>query len=296
MSSDEIDPSVSNDTSFEGTTVDTCPFPAPVLTAPVSVPSQTDGLTASYPIGAGHTAEWSLSGGAITGGQGTGQVTFHSGDPGTTMVLAAIDSIPQCASSEGSAPISVDFLDVPPDQQFHDFVNTIARNRITAGCGTGETYCPDASVTRGQMAVFLLKALLGADHVPPAATGIFTDVPADYFAIDWIEDLYGRHITGGCQLPGDPLRYCPDEAVTREQMAVFLLKTLLGADYPPPPATGIFEDVPADSIFIDWIEDIYNRQITAGCQPEGQPLRYCPGSPNTRGEMAVFLTKTFGLQ
>ena len=64
VSSDEIDPSASNDISMEGTTVDTCPFPAPVIAAPVSVPSQTDGLTASYAIGPGHTAEWSLSGGA----------------------------------------------------------------------------------------------------------------------------------------------------------------------------------------------------------------------------------------
>ena len=126
------------------------------------------------------------------------------------------------------------------------------------------------------MAVFLLKSLLGADHVPPPATGIFTDVPADYFAIDWVEDLYARHITGGCQLPGDPLRYCPDDAVTREQMAVFLLKTLLGFDYPPPPAAGLFEDVPADSIFINWIEDIYNRQITVGCQAAG-PAAVLPG-------------------
>ena len=51
-------------------------------------------------------------------------------------------------------------------------------------------------------------------------------------------------------------------------MAVFLLKTLLGVRLPPPPATGIFEDVPVDSFAADWIEDLYDRQITGGCQPE----------------------------
>ena len=295
VSGNEIDPNIANDTSIEGTAVDTCPFPAPALTAPVSVPSQTDGLTASAAIGSGHSAQWTLTGGTITGGQGTGQITFHSGDAGTTMFLTAIDSIPQCASSESSALISVDFLDVPPAHQFHDFVNTIARHRITVGCNDGKHYCPDASVSRGEMAVFLLKSKLGADHVPPKATGIFFDVPAGYFAVDWVEDLYGRQITSGCQPPGQSLQYCPNDAVTREQMAVFLLKTLFGAGYAPPMAAGIFQDA-LNSNFINWIEDLYHHGITGGCQGPGQPLQYCPGSPNTREQMAVFLTLTFGLQ
>ena len=42
---------------------------------------------------------------------------------------------------------------------------------------------------------------------------------------DWIEDLYGRGITAGCQAPGDPLKYCPDDRVLRREMAVFLVKT-----------------------------------------------------------------------
>jgi hypothetical protein len=74
---------------------------------------------------------------------------------------------------------------------------------------------------------------------------------------------------------------------------VFLLKSLLGAAHVPPPAQGIFDDVPPDHFAIDWIEDLYARQITGGCS--ASPLLYCPEQPNTRGEMAVFLTKTFGL-
>ena len=45
--------------------------------------------------------------------------------------------------------------------------------------------------------------------------------------------------------------------------------------------------------FAPWIEDLYNRQITAGCQ-EAPPL-YCPVNPVTRGQMAVFLVKAFAL-
>jgi hypothetical protein len=76
-------------------------------------------------------------------------------------------------------------------------------------------------------------------------------------------------------------------------MAVFLLKTLLGSGYTPPACTGtVFLDVPCTGgIFDPWIEDLAGRSITGGCGGGN----YCPGSPNTRGQMAVFLTKTFNL-
>jgi hypothetical protein len=77
-------------------------------------------------------------------------------------------------------------------------------------------------------------------------------------------------------------------------MAVFLLKTKEGSAYAPPPATGVFGDVPADDTFAPWIEELYHRNVTGGCQ--AAPPLYCPDQPNTRGQMAVFLTKTFGLQ
>ena len=84
-----------------------------------------------------------------------------------------------------NALVSVDFLDVPPANGFHDFVNAVSRNGVTAGCGEGN-YCPGNPVNRAQMAVFLLKAKLGAAHVPPPASGtLFLDVPAGSFAADW---------------------------------------------------------------------------------------------------------------
>ena len=113
------------------------------------------------------------------------------------------------------------------------------------------------------MAVFLLKASQGEHYAPPAATGtVFADVPATAFAADWIEDLASRGVTGGC----GGGHYCPDAPVTRSQMAVFLLKAHLGPAYAPPPASGIFGDVPPDSFAADWIEDLHGRGITGGCQ------------------------------
>jgi hypothetical protein len=140
------------------------------------------------------------------------------------------------------------------------------------------------------MAVFLLKSKYGSGHVPPPASGIFQDVPANDPFAPWIEELSALGVTGGC----GGGNYCPASPVTRTQMAVFLLKTLFGSAYIPPAAVGIFGDVPPGAFAADWIEDLYSRSITGGCQ--ASPPLYCPGSANTRGQMAVFLTKTFGLQ
>jgi len=95
--------------------------------------------------------------------------------------------------------------------------------------------------------------------------------------------------TGGCAAA--PLSFCPDASVLRQQMAAFLLKTLEGASYEPPDCEGVFDDVPCPSTFADWIEELADRDITGGCGGSN----FCPASPNTRGQMAVFLTKTFRL-
>jgi len=183
-----------------------------------------------------------------------------------------------------------DFLDVPDTNIFYAYVTRLVANGVTAGCGGGN-YCVGASITRAQMAVFLLKGKLGVCYVPPPATGgVFADVPADGFAAAWIEDLSARGITGGCGAGN----YCPTSPVTRAQMAVFLLKTSLGTAYAPATASGtVFEDVPVGSFAADWIEDLSARNITAGCS--ASPSLYCPSAPNTRGQMAVFITKTFRL-
>jgi len=155
---------------------------------------------------------------------------------------------------------------------------------VTGGCGTG-TYCPSSSVTRAQMAVFLLKSEHGSDYVPPNCTGIFGDVPCPSQFANWIEQLSNEGITGGCG--GN--NYCPDNPVTRQQMAVFLLKTEHGSAYLPPMCTGIFNDVPCPSQYANWIEQLFNEGITGGCGAGN----YCPNAAVTRGQMAVFLLRTF---
>lgn len=128
------------------------------------------------------------------------------------------------------------FLDVEATDFAAGFIEQFYRDGVTSGCG-GNNYCPADSVTRAQMAVFLLRAKYGSWYLPPAATGVFQDVPIGSFAAAWIERLAAEGITSGC---GAGV-FCPDDAVTRAQMAVFIVRNfdLVPAYGPPIALSGI---------------------------------------------------------
>jgi hypothetical protein len=122
------------------------------------------------------------------------------------------------------AGTGVVFTDVPLSYWSVNWIEKLYSDRITIGCSLSPLmYCPERPITRAEMAIFLLKAKHGADYVPPAAMGIFTDVPTTYWDASWIEQLYAEGITLGCTLT--PLSYCPENSVTRAEMAAFLVRT-----------------------------------------------------------------------
>ncbi|HMZ08398.1 MAG TPA: trypsin-like serine protease [Anaerolineales bacterium] len=179
------------------------------------------------------------------------------------------------------------FTDVALNHWALSFIERLANAGITGGCGTG-LYCPENPVTRDQMAVFLERGIHGSGFVPTNVSPTFLDT-AGNFAEDWIEALKDDGVTYGC-LTG---YYCPLSAVTRAQMAVFLLKSKHGAAYIPPAvgaSTG-FTDVAIDHWAAAWIKQLAAEGITGGCAAG----IYCPENSVTRAEMAVFLVKTFNL-
>ena len=112
------------------------------------------------------------------------------------------------------------FLDVSANDFAASFIEQLFSDGITSGCGNN-SYCPGATVTRDQMAVFLLRAKYGSSYSPPAAAGTFGDVTTSHWAAGWIEQLAAEGITAGC----GGGNYCPEAQVTRDQMAVFLVRT-----------------------------------------------------------------------
>jgi len=183
------------------------------------------------------------------------------------------------------------FADVPLTHWAGSWIERLYLNGITGGCGTNPlTYCPGVTVTRDQMAVFLLRGIHGSSYTPPAVGGTtgFNDVPTTHWAAAWIKELAAEGITGGC---GNG-NFCPGAPVTRDQMAVFLLRGEHGSSYSPPSASGaMFGDIPSTFWAAAWIEQLANEGITSGCGNGN----YCPATPVTRDQMAVFLVRAFNL-
>jgi hypothetical protein len=114
-------------------------------------------------------------------------------------------------------------------------------------------------------------------------------VPDGHWAYGAIESLYKAGITSGCAT--NPLRFCPDNQVTRAEMAKFLLKGILGKTYNLEPlkegeSTG-FSDVPWNHWAAPWIKQLALEGITTGCGGG----KYCPEAPVTRAQMALFLLR-----
>jgi hypothetical protein len=185
------------------------------------------------------------------------------------------------------------FTDVPITHWAFTWIERLYFAGVTDGCITTipRSYCPENNVTRAEMAKFLLKGKHGSSYVPPAvgtSTG-FTDVPTTYWAAAWIKELAAEGITSGCTAT----TFCPDQQVTRAQMAKFLLSAKHGLGYTPPAvgtSTG-FADVATTHWAAAWIKQLAAEGITT--IPAGG--NYLPESPVTRAEMAKFLVAAFNL-
>jgi hypothetical protein len=166
------------------------------------------------------------------------------------------------------------------DSIFAADIGWLASEGITQGCST-TSFCPDDPVTRGQMAAFLRRAL---DLAPGAATP-FVDIGGSAFQSD-ISALFASGITGGCS----PTRYCPNDLVTRGQMAAFLHRAL-GATLETGPSVSFIDD--DGSVFEADDEWLAATGVTRGCNPPSN-TRFCPDGPVTRGQMAAFLHRALG--
>lgn len=147
---------------------------------------------------------------------------------------------------------------------------------ITGGCDV-LAYCPGASVTRAQMAMFLDRAI----GLPATEEDFFTDDDR-VTGEGSINRLAAAGITGGCA----DGRFCPTAPVTRAQMAAFLVRAL---GLPPAAEPDHFDDDDGDTLEAA-IDSLAEAGITGGCGPR----RFCPDAPVTRAQMAAFLHRAFG--
>lgn len=169
------------------------------------------------------------------------------------------------------------------DSPFVDDIVWMQYAGITKGCGN-DRYCPAGSVTRAQMAAFLVRALGLVDN---GGGDLFIDDNGSIFEGD-IDRLAAAGITRGCNPPTNNL-FCPDTRVTRAQMAAFLVRAL---GYVDDGGGNLFTDDDG-SIFESDIDRLGTAGVTRGCNPPTN-TRYCPDTTVSRGQMAAFLHRALG--
>ena len=193
------------------------------------------------------------------------------------------------------------FDDVSPSNPYYADICQIATRGITVGCQpTPPLYCPDQTVTRAQMAVFIERSL-GIFSPPTPTSQRFTDVPPTYWAYAFIDDFARRGITLGCATN----LFCPDLEIPHEQMAT-LLERAVGRFQPTAPSSQTFCDVPSTNPFFAFIEDFFARGVWPGCNGVGtggvcQSIPgcttasrcFCPSRSVTRAEMVYILVRNF---
>ena len=123
---------------------------------------------------------------------------------------------------EGDDQATSRFTDVPDDAWYLPYLERLADLGVVQ-TSPGSAFRPSDPLTRAEMAVLLTRAF---DHITAITepTGVFDDVPANAANAGEIEATYAAGITRGCST--QPLRYCPNNTVTRAQMASFLARTL----------------------------------------------------------------------
>lgn len=202
----------------------------------------------------------------------------------TVRVVAAGTSAFSVRVSERESGTFVD-----DDGNLHEpNIEAIAAAGITKGCNppVNDRFCPSRTVTRAEMAAFLVRAM-GLEDLLIPYQGTFPDLPAGLWYTPYVETLASVGVTTG-YADGT---YRPDNTVTRAEMSVFLVRAF--NLQPLQPASGLFSDVPAAAWYADEAERIYSDGITQGCKTT--PLSYCPDSNVPRDQMASFIARALGI-
>jgi S-layer homology domain len=197
---------------------------------------------------------------------------------GTLTSPVVLTVIATASPSEGSCSDSVGLRLLPETWPFTDVdghpfeadIMWLYTSGITKGCASNR-FCPDLSVTRGQMAAFLVRAL----DLLPAASDYFTDDETSIFEGD-INSLAASGITKGCT----STTFCPEATITREQMAAFLDRAMNLS-----PTTNDYFTDDEGSLFEGSINRLAASDITKGCTA----TTFCRLNVVTRGQMAAFL-------
>ncbi|HXW69609.1 MAG TPA: S-layer homology domain-containing protein [Dissulfurispiraceae bacterium] len=145
----------------------------------------------------------------------------------------------------------------------------------------------------------------GGHSLAVQSANVFGDIPAGYWAEQYIDAIYNDGITTGCNNRSIYLNCAPDgsDDVWRDQMAAFIIRALYGESFTCTggmamemncsTTTPYFSDVTpvTDPAFFPYIQKLYELGITTGCNNGQSPLLYCASDDVTRDDMAAYIVR-----
>lgn len=217
-------------------------------------------------------------------GTGPGTVNFSVAANSTGVVRVSAISVANQAVSVTQRQTTTLFSDIGPSSAYFDGANLLRTLGITAGCGVNPLkFCPDDSVTKGQMAVFVVRAVMGGDSFSYTTTPYFADVPATHAFFPWIQKLADLGYATSCSAT----TYCPETPQTRGGAATVLIKARWTGLSPYFYYYSVFTDVPYTDTNAPYIQALRDEGITAGCSV----TQFCPLGTLTRGQAAILLVR-----
>ena len=241
-------------------------------TAPTTQPEAADTSFTIDDLSAGEVYEVQIASVASVNG------TSRHG-PWSASAEVFVPAPPPPAPTPPPAPPSFDDIS---GNAYESEINKIAAAGITNGC-SATSFCPDRVTTRAEMAAFLDRAL----NLPqPSATYKPFDDIDNHVLSESIRALAAAGITLGCTTTS----FCPNETVTRAQVAAFVTR---GWKLQPAPLGAVDLDDIAGHYFALEIQSVVFANVAKACNAAG--TRFCPDRLVRRGEAAGFLARAAGL-
>lgn len=271
--------------------------PCPITLTPVTRSFGSGGGSTSVTVTVASGCSWTVTANApwigITGSLGSGSGSFgltiaaNSGQARLGKVIVGNQSFEVLQSTAVAT-----FNDVPLGSQFIDYISLMSTYGITAGCSTNPPlFCPDNSVTREQMAVFIVAALdlvLGqSDEYTPAP--LFQDVNFGSSYYSFVQRLWDLGITDGCST--NPPDFCATSPITQGQMAVFIIVAWMNVNHLTTftyTTTPYFTDVVPSDPFFRFIQKMRDMGFWNGCSE----TEYCESADVTRAQMGPMLVRS----
>lgn len=200
-------------------------------------------------------------------------------DQGPGQDVLAQDAMPAADLPAADSAVPP-FVDVPASHPQAAAIAWVRQHGYMVGCSASPPqFCPDATASRAQAAVAIIRMKFGASFgYSPAAH--FSDVPASHWAFKHIQKMKDAGITNGCSAG----KYCPEDATLRRHAATFIVVAKYGSGFQFSQSPH-FSDVAQTDASFQYIQKMRDAGITQGCTV----TTFCPDAVTTRAQLAGFL-------